>query len=513
VTAGSTYLYDGDGRRVAKANTLTPPVPYKLYWYGAGGDILAANDTANGNWTYSYDAFNRLVGSNKNSGQSVFSYVYDRFGNRWQQNGSNSFLATFTGNNPGNPQNNNRMDGYSYDAAGNLMNDGAHSYTYDAENRLTKVDSGNTATYIYDADGRRVQETTTVGPGFDPAGTNIFAYDQSGRLIQKLDSSGGLFFIGNIYAGGRHLATVGGQTASGGTTFSHSDWLGTERLRTNWAAAVSESCSSLPFGDALTCSGGDISPLHFTGKERDPESGLDYFGARFDSSSLGRFMSPDWSATPEPVPFADLGNPQSLNLYTYTKNNPTTLSDPDGHCDIDGEHHNWIWCAGHSLGITQTLKERVAEARSDLSGLKNLNINGQSPQDFAKNATDKQVLAAKRAVVDFVAGKAMSSLVCPEGTSCAVIPFGFPEASFSEYVNITTGGSVPNISTNVTPSEFGANLETNGFVKSIASDGTPIYTKGTTQYTVYSRATSTGQPTAQVKIGGQVVGKIRLKPE
>src|SRR5271168_2497661 len=60
---------------------------------------------------------------------------FDRFGNRWQQNGpTNTFLATFTGNNPGNPQNNNRIDGYTHDAAGNIMNDGSHSYTYDAEN-------------------------------------------------------------------------------------------------------------------------------------------------------------------------------------------------------------------------------------------------------------------------------------------------------------------------------------------------------------------------------------------
>jgi RHS repeat-associated protein len=293
-----------------------------------------------------------IVGSNKNSGQSVFSYVYDRFGNRWQQNGSNSFLATFTGNNPGNPQNNNRMDGYSYDAAGNLMNDGAHSYTNDAENRLTKVDSGNTATYIYDADGRRVQETTTVGPGFDPAGTNIFAYDQSGRLIQKLDSSGGLFFIGNIYAGGRHLATVGGQTASGGTTFSHPDWLGTERLRTNWAAAVSESCSSLPFGDALTCSGGDISPLHFTGKERDPESGLDYFGARYNSSSTGRFMSPDPANAG-----ASNEDPQSWNGYAYAGNNPSFYTDPDG--------MNYLVCDKERKNCADLSQEQYDKFRKD----------------------------------------------------------------------------------------------------------------------------------------------------
>ena len=51
-----------------------------------------------------------------------------------------------------------------------------------------------------------------------------------------------------------------------------------------------------------------------TGKERDTESGNDYFGARYYASSMGRFLSPDWSAKAEPVPYAKLDNPQSLNL-------------------------------------------------------------------------------------------------------------------------------------------------------------------------------------------------------
>jgi RHS repeat-associated protein len=63
-------------------------------------------------------------------------------------------------------------------------------------------------------------------------------------------------------------------------------------------------------------------PSHFTGKERDSESGNDYFGARYYSSSMGRFMSPDWSAKVEPVPYAKLDDPQSLNLYQYVGNNP-----------------------------------------------------------------------------------------------------------------------------------------------------------------------------------------------
>jgi RHS repeat-associated protein len=73
----------------------------------------------------------------------------------------------------------------------------------------------------------------------------------------------------------------------------------------------------------------------FTGKERDAESSLDMFGARYYGSSLGRFMTPDWAAKPVTVPYAHFANPQSLNLYSYVNNNPTTTADPDGHCPGD----------------------------------------------------------------------------------------------------------------------------------------------------------------------------------
>ena len=75
--------------------------------------------------------------------------------------------------------------------------------------------------------------------------------------------------------------------------------------------------------------------VQFTGKERDAETGLDYFGARYFSSAQGRFTSPDWSATPQPIPYADLKDPQSLNLYSYVRNNPLAKADADGHCFWD----------------------------------------------------------------------------------------------------------------------------------------------------------------------------------
>jgi len=75
--------------------------------------------------------------------------------------------------------------------------------------------------------------------------------------------------------------------------------------------------------------------MHFTGKERDPETGQtngnDYFGARYYASGMGRFLSPDWSAKVEPVPYAKLDDPQSLNLYAFVGNNPLAHVDADEH--------------------------------------------------------------------------------------------------------------------------------------------------------------------------------------
>jgi RHS repeat-associated protein len=64
----------------------------------------------------------------------------------------------------------------------------------------------------------------------------------------------------------------------------------------------------------------------YTGKERDAESGLDYFGARYYSSNMGRFSSPD----PSGLASVNPANPQSWNLYSYVLNNPLINVDPTG---------------------------------------------------------------------------------------------------------------------------------------------------------------------------------------
>ena len=99
-------------------------------------------------------------------------------------------------------------------------------------------------------------------------------------------------------------------------------------------------------------------PVKFTGKERDAETGLDYFGARCLSSAQGRWTSPDWSESPQPVPDADFSNPQTLNLYTYGRNNPLSNRDSDGHCSIDGKDYGIWFCVGHAIGASETENER-----------------------------------------------------------------------------------------------------------------------------------------------------------
>ena len=299
--------------------------------YAPDGDILQVNDTVNGNWTYTYDDFNRLAAAS--GPNQAYTYGYDRYGNRWQQNltagsGGTSNL-TFSGGN-------NRMDGYSYDAAGNLLGDGVHTYTYDAENRIVKVDGGSTASYVYNAEGQRVRKT--VG-----ATSVDYLYDLAGHQITELSSTGA-WNRGEVYAGGRYLATYANST----TYFHHRDWLGTERARTAMNGAACETIQSLPFGDGESISGtcGDTSPMHFTGKQRDSESGLDNFGARYLTSSMGRFMTPDWSSRPSPVPYASVADPQTLNLYSYVLNNPLSKTDPNGH-DWFYVDKKWQWQKGH----------------------------------------------------------------------------------------------------------------------------------------------------------------------
>jgi RHS repeat-associated protein len=342
-------------------------------------------------WSFTYDTLNRLATANAtwpDSSQQYACWNYDDFGNRVQQEMSSAAftsgsggptactaqsgatlatnLATYSASNQIVSTN---ARGVSvspmYDAAGDMSYDGTNQYLYDAEGRVCAVQStsmpGMTSMtgYLYDADGARVAKGTITSMSCDPS-ANGFQFTEN-YVLGPGDEELTIFSVAsgvanwqrtNVYAAGILLATYD----AAGLHFHLTDPLGTRRMQLSGEIASlgqpETDFQSLPFGDQLNtfpdryapASADDSTPLHFTGKERDTESGNDYFGARYYASSMGRFMSPDWSAKVTPVPYAKLSDPQSLNLYAYVGNNPMTRFDPDGHFDCTGKNAQGAGC-------------------------------------------------------------------------------------------------------------------------------------------------------------------------
>ncbi len=188
-----------------------------------------------------------------------------------------------------------------------------------------------------------------AGPPADNAGppangftlTNSYALGLAGEQVTETGGDGQWLHT-NVFVGGQLLATYD----DAGVHFHITDWLGSRRVQTNYLGQVEATYQNLPFGEMVPQNNTvflGATEQHFTGKERDTESGNDYFLARYYNSATGRFLSPDWSAKVQPVPYAKLDNPQTLNLYGYMQNNPLGGVDQDGHCD---------WCQKLWNGIT-----------------------------------------------------------------------------------------------------------------------------------------------------------------
>ena len=219
---------------------------------------------------------------------------------------------------------NNHLSGLTYDRAGNVTIDSSgNSMTYDAENTLGKF---GTVTYDYDADGVRTEKSTGTMYWLGPSGT-LAETDLSGNINEEY-----------IYFNGQRIARV--DRPSGTVHYYYSNHLGSHTVITSATGTCEQDIDYFPYGGIVNDYCPNVAQHYkFTGKERDTESSLDYSGARYYASSMGRFMSPD----PEQIDgFDHMSNPQAWNGYAYVHNNPLNATDPDGEkyqvCDENGQN-------------------------------------------------------------------------------------------------------------------------------------------------------------------------------
>ena len=209
-----------------------------------------------------------------------------------------------------NPNNRIADPGYSYDAAGNLLSDGSFTYQWDAESRMKSL-NGGAVTYTYDGDGKRVQKSNG----------KLYWYGMTSDVLLETDTAGNNA-TEYVFFNGKRIAR---RDPASAVSYFFSDHLGSSRVVTNSSGGVVEDSDFYPFGGERTVVSSSGNAYKFTGKERDGESSLDFFNARYYSSSLGRFLSPD----PDNAGSLE-EDPQRWNGYSYARNNPLLYTDPDG---------------------------------------------------------------------------------------------------------------------------------------------------------------------------------------
>lgn len=388
-----------------------------------------------GSWSFGYDQLNRLVTAANTSMPAGsdwaqdFCWAYDAFGNRLAQSTSNvgfswsDATCTFNGTqyqntlasfNAQNQIASTNAPGFSwppiYDGAGDVIDDGNNAYLYDAEGRICAVTSdGNSTGYLYDAAGNRVAKGTITAwtcdittNGFQQ--TEGYVVGPSGEQLTEMGANNTVWNHTNVYAGGKLIGTYD----NAGLHFYVDDPLGSRRAQVSASGTLEATYQSLPFGDGLNSipyATGVTDPTEnqFTGKERDSESGNDFFNARYYNSSTGRFLSPDplpwigWQGGSEANQNrfdAWIANPQNLNEYGYVNNNPMNHTDPTGMnaCGTSDDKT----C---KVTITITARKKNAKGKYDdgFTNLKNqgqynaiatVDVNGKKTQFLAKSTPD-----------------------------------------------------------------------------------------------------------------------------
>ncbi len=186
------------------------------------------------------------------------------------------------------------------------------------------ISVNSTVGYKYDGEGRR--DKKLIGEN------TRFIYGIGGALIAEFNGSTGTLQKEYVSGGGM-MAVV---DPSAGTRYTTTDHLGSPRVVTNGSGAAVSRHDYMPFGIEIGSTiGGRTTAMgygasdgvrnQFTGQQRDTETGLDFFQARYYSNSHGRFLSADPLQAS-----ADPRRPQTWNRYSYVLNNPLKLVDPSG---------------------------------------------------------------------------------------------------------------------------------------------------------------------------------------
>jgi len=313
-------------------------IMHRVYHFGTGsndnGNVQQIDNCRDTNRTvvYTYDSLNRIESAatqgttNCNPAAECWgqlfghmqngSYVsgYDAWGNLHEITATNGAPTTLSQT----MTNNNQFLGMTYDATGNLTNDGAgNTYTFDDENRLTGIPGW---TYVYDGNGKRVEKCSSCSTS---SGGTLYWYGAGSDSLVESNLAGTLTNE-YIFFNGRRIARR--DNTSNPPTFYFADHLGSTSGTLGSGGAIKNESDYYPFGGEVQISNTLPQNYKFTGKERDSESGLDNFGKRYFGSSLGRFMSPD----PVMVSWRRMVNPQLWNAYSYVGNNPLRFVDPNG---------------------------------------------------------------------------------------------------------------------------------------------------------------------------------------
>jgi RHS repeat-associated protein len=246
-------------------------------------------------------------------------------------------------------------------------------------------------------------------------------------------------------------------TLNGSNLLFAEDSLGTTRVTTDPSGVVCYDADFYPFGGERTPYTNSCSPTYkFEGKERDTETGNDDFGARYYSNRFGRWLSADWSAIPVPVPYANLTNPQSLNLYAMVGDDPETFADLDGHeCFDDGSCN----ALRNPLSADHWVLNGLSNTLSDLLSLDTVAHGAAAAGNSDLPTKDRVIGGAKVigvAVVDTVGGeiagkvlgKAAGAILGKSGIEAAVQLGKEGEAlagivkNTERIESLTTGGAV-----------------------------------------------------------------------